>query len=137
MAFTDLESRRFGRDLFLPEGDGVLQTAAGDWPHIEGRPNLHASIRRRMATSPGRLTHRPEYGAGLQDYLEVASKPAVRSKMANRAAQNARQDPRIRHATATAALGVPGDTSVPDTVTIEMRIQPQTDDVQELTVIVE
>lgn len=120
----DADVRRFGRDLRLPEAgeDDLTITASGDVSTRAGRGNLAAAIRRRICTSPGDLTHRPRFGAGLLDRLEGSTAPAARAALANAIRANLLQDPRIAEVSVVVEAGTDDDAQAAAlTVTVTYR----------------
>lgn len=102
---SDLEIKRFGRDLFMDEDqDARLQiTATGDLQMIAGKENVDASLRRRVTTSPGELLHRAEYGAGIEEYVSEGNTAINRSLVANKLRDNLLKDTRIKDVTISVA----------------------------------
>lgn len=95
----ELEAERYGRDARLPwPGEVVQATPTGDWPTIEGLPNLTRAQQRRAVTTPGAMTHRPSFGGGLLEALETLSADAQHVVRASRIRRSALLDPRIADA---------------------------------------
>jgi len=126
---TVADVQRFGRDLWLPEaGDESLRvTASGDLPCRQGRPNLESAIRRCICTTPGDLTHRPRFGAGLLDRLEGSTSPAARSALANAIRSALLADPRILEVAVSVQAGA-GDEPRAAALTVEVTYRPARDD---------
>lgn len=131
MSYADLQERRLGRDLVLPKpGEAVQPTSSGDWPTVAGRDNLRAAIERHAATSPGELLHRPEYGAGLLDYLELANEPGVHAQIAVQVRQSVLRDPRLQDAQVAVSQG-----DTPDQAVVTLQFQPKGDEETDTVVI--
>ena len=131
MSYTNLQERRLGRDLVLPKpGDTVQPTSSGDWPTIAGRENLKAAVERHAVTSPGELLHRPEYGAGLLDFLEQGNEPGVRAQMAVQVRQSILRDPRLQDAQVAVETG----TTI-DQVVVTLQVQPKGEEETDTVVI--
>lgn len=126
--YPDIAEKRFGRDLVLTFPDGeVRPTPTGDWPSVGGRANLHAAMRRRLATTKGQLVHRPDYGADLELFVGELNAPGERARLAAGARRNVLRDPRIGEA------GVAVTAPEQGRVVVELKIQP-TGEVQTDTV---
>lgn len=122
---TDLDERRLGRDLALPltADDELEVTATGDILSVAGRANLRRAVRRRVLTAPGTLLHRPDYGAGLVEHLELSSSPARRSGMANAIRRNLLRDARLSEARARVSPALPGTPGRAAAVTVELSVE--------------
>jgi phage baseplate assembly protein W len=109
MALTDAE--RFGTDLDLPmvDEDELLISPTGDLRTRAGRTNLRGALTQRALTGRGELLHRPAYGGGLPDGVELPNTPAQRGEMASRLRANALRDSRVREVTVGVAAGVNDD----------------------------
>lgn len=95
--YETITALRFGRDLVVaPDGTAVVPaTVTGDWPVIAGRPNLHAALRRRIATTPGQMVHRPLYGAGAETWVGTLGDPGTRAAMVAALRDNLLRDTRL------------------------------------------
>lgn len=124
MADRFLTDLRCGLD---PDGE-LPVTATGDIALSQGRANVHRAILRRTVVSPGSLVHRPNFGAGLRDLLEMPATPTDRARMAAKIKQQVQQDPRVLEASATVALGTPEDPDRPNTVTASKSVSLRGDD---------
>lgn len=102
---TDLDTVRLGTDISAPIGASIVVTPNGDTPTLSGRANLAEALRRRMATEPGALVHRPAYGCGLLSRLGVANSPGGRADLATRIRRNLLLDPRLKDCAVTVSLG--------------------------------
>jgi phage baseplate assembly protein W len=125
-----------GRDIYAPEDeDADLKiTASGDVALIEGRANLHAGIRRRIVASPGEMIYRPEYGCGLEAYVESETTPAKMAQLANDIRRNCLRDPRLADCEASVTDGIRGaDTYYAGTVTIELEVTLRQSGVDQMT----
>ncbi len=90
------DEQRFKRDLVVPGlGVDVAPTLAGDWPTVAGTANLRGAALRRIQTSPGEMTHRQDYGAGLAAQIERPSTAVARSLLTASILDNLRRDSRI------------------------------------------
>lgn len=116
LLFTDLEIP-VDPDASLPI------TPSGDVRLVSGRPNLRGALRRRLASSPGELTHRPDYGCGVVAHVEEVSTPAARALLANDARRNLLRDPRL--ADARIAVRATDDPTRPDAVTVSLAVALQ------------
>lgn len=116
----DLDTIRLGTDADIPIAGAFAVTPAGDCPTASGRLNLAAAIKRRMATEPGALVHRPTYGCGLLSRIGQANSPAGRADLAVSVRRNLLQDARIKDAEVSVALG-DAASSVVVTVTLTLR----------------
>lgn len=140
MSVTNLDEQRLGRDLALPlTADDTLQiTATGDIPSVAGRRNLGRAVQRRVLTSAGDLVHRPEYGAGLGDALELQNTPERRSQLSNAIRRNLLRDARLRDARAQVSAGIPDSTGRETAVSVGLTVELRHDrSRQELSVKVE
>lgn len=104
---SQLEALRYGRDLALPDA-GVRLTPSGDWPTREGRPNVTAAVLERAETTPGELTHRPDYGAGVERFVEAIASPAKRAELVVALRDNLSRDPRLAEVSARIAAPAGG-----------------------------
>lgn len=68
--------RSFGTDLFF--NGRLVVTASGDYQLVDGPENLRRALLRRYITTPGTYRLRPDYGAGLGDYLK---KPMTKANL--------------------------------------------------------
>jgi phage baseplate assembly protein W len=125
-----LDERRLGVDLVIPlDPDGELaQTPTGDLPVLVGRPNLHEAMRRRLATHPGTLLHRAEYGVGIPGFLEREGTPSMRAQIENATRRNLLRDKRLSEVRVTASEGTPDDAAAA-AVTVDLTIQVRKDTV--------
>lgn len=119
MPLTDAD--RFGTDLDLPivDDDELLLTPTGDLRTRSGRGNLRLALQQRALTARGDLLHRPDYGGGLPEAVELPSTPAARSELGARVRSNALRDSRVREATVSVSAGLPDDSGAPS-VTVEI-----------------
>ena len=121
-----IDEALLGRDIYVPDDeDADLRiTPSGDLGLASGRDALRADLRRRIVTTPGELTHRPEYGAGAGLYIETAASPSQRAQLANDIRRNCLRDSRLKDCKASVSEGVPFvETSYPYTVTVELEIE--------------
>lgn len=132
-SYQEIQAARFGRDGVLPGiGQEVQPTASGDWPTIEGRPNLLAAHIRRAITAPRQMTHRPLYGGGLILSIEAPADPATLAEQDVGVRQNALRDLRIQEATVET---VPDDAT--GRVITRLEIQPRGEDTTETATLVQ
>lgn len=98
-----------GVDLEVPSDPdaSIPISPTGDLRVLGGRPNLDAALRRRVSTSPGTLLHRPEYGAGMPDFLEQPHSPALRQQLASQIRRNVLREPRIANVRVSVGVAVP------------------------------
>lgn len=83
----------FGKDLFF---NGDLQTtAAGDYVLIEGKEALRQAIYRRLLTAPGEYRVRPDYGAGVGQFVKKRMTRAILDELRQRIIDQLSQDDRI------------------------------------------
>jgi hypothetical protein len=73
----------FGRDLRLLEGDIVID-GNGDATLTRGSEAVYKAIGRALVIRPGELPWRPDFGAGLQDFLNLPGNEENLSEMRNR-----------------------------------------------------
>ncbi len=100
--YSQITTARFGTDLVVhPGGGDVPATITGDWPLVSGLPNLHGAVRRRFATVPGQLVHRPAYGVGAETYVGRLNSPTERSRLAAAARDNLLRDRRLEDVAAS------------------------------------
>jgi phage baseplate assembly protein W len=111
MNALDLEVLSLGTDLVLPTG-AVRPTPSGDWPEVSGRECFRADLLERAMTTPGGLTHRPTYGAGLERFIETTATPEVRAQIVAAVRGNLERDPRIAEVAVRVAAPVGGRTIV-------------------------
>lgn len=119
---TDAE--RFGRDIALPDDpeDELQVTASGDLLLREGRPNARAALRRRLICSPGALIHRPDYGAGVLDYLELPNSLSTRTQLGNAVRRNLLADDRVGEVVVNTSAGLADGTARPQAITVELSV---------------
>ncbi len=72
-----------------------LESSTKDLDTIGGRNNVVDAILRRVATSPGELVHRPEYGVGIQNYLNAPNSVNLQLKLAQDIRVQLERDERI------------------------------------------
>ncbi len=131
--YQDIQVERFGRDGVLPgSGQEVQPTASGDWPTIEGRPNLLAAHIRRAVTVPGEMVHRPLYGGGLPSLVEELADPATLARQDVSIRQNALRDARLQEAE---AITTPGEAT--GQVVTRLVITPRGEDTTETATLVQ
>lgn len=112
------------RDLDQRPLDALRTTATGDARTVTGRERLEQAIRRRLVVGHGELLHRPDYGCGIEQQLERLNTPDRRAQMAAQIRAQIVREPAVKSATVLVRAGLPGDTSRPNAVTIEVRVQP-------------
>ena len=120
---TTIDEVRFGRDAALPVG-AVVPTLTGDWPTVTGAGNLTGAIRRRIATLPGEMVHRPAYGAGLLGYLERPSSVVTAARLTASIVDNVARDSRVD----SSEVSVREDAANPERVYVNVSIVPLGDD---------
>lgn len=125
----DLDTARFGMDLRLPDSEdtAILETAAGDVPHVSGRACLRQALRMRIFGNPGELLHRPDYGCGLVRFVEQPMTPSMRARLASTIRSGLLGDPRIADCSVTVSTGAPGQASRSGALTIEITYRPADD----------
>lgn len=132
-SYQEIQAERFGRDGLLPGvGQTVEPTASGDWPTIEGRPNLLAAHIRRATTAPRQMVHRPLYGGGLTTFIEALADPTTLAEQDVGIRQNALRDIRIQEAT---VVTVPDDAA--GRVITRLEITPRGEDTTETATLVQ
>lgn len=101
--------------------DGDLVRSDGDLVTISGLDNYKAAMLRRWTTSPGALVHRPNYGAGLQDFQNAPAILDTKRKIAKRIEEQALRDFRTEK-----VLGVNFETEdlSPEKTIIGVRLKP-------------
>lgn len=77
-----------------------LQDENGDLITIEGIENIRLALLHRLVTRPGTLIHRPEYGVGIQDFLNAPNTIDNQRTIATRIAENFARDPRVAEVSA-------------------------------------
>ena len=93
---SEIEARRFGRDLELPAlGTTVQPTSSGDWPVVEGRENLRQAHIRRATTTRGEMVFAPDYGGNLKQQIEQLNTDAQEALLAASVQSNAARDDRV------------------------------------------
>lgn len=118
---SEIEARRFGRDLVLPDpGTTVTPTASGDWPDVAGRENLRRAQIRRAVTTPGEMVFAPAYGGGLLQQIEQLNTDAQEALLTASIRDNARRDARI----AAVDVTVSRLRSDPSTIIIDLVVTP-------------
>lgn len=121
--------RRILKDLVLTQytDRGSL---GGQYPTVEGRELLAHGIMLDLASTPGELTHRPDYGAGIELSLGLVATPnnlAAISRAARRAALNqpgvtdARAVVQRQEVSSTSTTG--GSRSSRDTVVVRLEVE--------------
>lgn len=110
-------------DIALPvPGDTVQEaTSPGDLPTVSGDESLRRWVLRLIATEPGTLLHRPEWGVGVESYVDLPILTAA-SRIANAIRRQVLTDRRAARCNVRAgpAAGHPGrlDVSV-EIVTVD------------------
>lgn len=77
------------------QGETLPVSPTGDLRLVEGVEAAVQSLRRRLPASPGSLTHRPDYGAGLEAAVELPATPAQLVRIANRCRAACLNDARV------------------------------------------
>ena len=121
---TDLDTLRLFTDVDAPIGGAIVVKTSGDAPMTSGRLNLANALKRRMATEPGALVHRPAYGCGLLSRLGTANSPGGRADLATLIRRNLLQDARLKDCAVEVALGDAASTVVIG-VTVTLRDDTQ------------
>lgn len=67
----------------------------GDLVPIVGLANLRDALGRRLLTRPGALFHHPDYGIGVQEFLNLPATLPNKMTLENRARRNFKQDTRV------------------------------------------
>lgn len=88
---TDAAEQILLRDIAHP----FAATAAGDIASVAGVANLRAAIYRRLTAMPGSIPHRPQYGAGCQEFCNKLGTVANRQALVNRVKQHLARERRI------------------------------------------
>lgn len=81
----------------LHEKDLQIQTGTGDLATKKGLENIKDAVLRRIITKPGKLVHRPDYGAGLLDFQGAPVTLATKQEIARRIENNLKRDPRVKN----------------------------------------
>lgn len=100
--------------------DFVKTATGGDLQTITGLDNVREAVLRRLITTPGSVVHRPQYGAGLQEFLNAPATIATKRAIAARIDDQLTRDPRIEE---VLSVGIEGDSTAPDKFTISVRIK--------------
>ena len=83
----------FGRDILFT--DDFVTTTSGDYVTVGGEANLNRAIYRRLLTRPGGFKFRPEYGAGVQDWVKKRMTTSERNALRQRIIEQLAQEKRI------------------------------------------
>lgn len=70
-------------------------TPSGDISTINGIENVRLSLFRRLLTSKGTLSHRPEYGVGIKDFIGSLNSVANQQTLALRIKEEFESDERV------------------------------------------
>jgi phage baseplate assembly protein W len=95
---ADHLARLYGVDLFYQQGDFLLQ-GNGDLALTTGLGAFRASFARALATPPGDIYWRPNYGVGLVEFLNLPATAANFHEMKNRIQQTLGSDPAVEEIT--------------------------------------
>lgn len=130
------DADRFGTDIDLPltDGDTLLITPTGDLRTRTGRANLQDALTQRALTGRGELLHRPEYGGGLPQGVELPNSPSARSQLASVVRRNCLRDRRVQDATVSVAPGLPDDATRLEAVTLSIVYKTSQDEAETLSV---
>lgn len=82
-------------DLKLERGD-LDGAAGGDYRSVSLEENMKQAVFNRIITRRGTLLHRPDYGAGLLDFLNTPMTLQRKREMARAIKENVELDPRIQ-----------------------------------------
>lgn len=86
-------------DLALPLPGDLEQEAdvvpPGDIPAVAGEESLRRWVLRLVATEPGELLHRPDFGVGVDAYLDQPIGAAA-MQLSNEIRRQVRRDRRVR-----------------------------------------
>lgn len=74
---------RYGIDCSFYQGD-LIATGAGDFMLTEGVEGIRQVIARSLITSPGELFWRPNYGIGVEEFLNAPMSAATVSEIKSR-----------------------------------------------------
>lgn len=102
--------RRNDIKLPRPQSGGALPvTASGDLALVSGSESYRQARIRALSTSPGRMLHRPQFGAGIQGLLGLKGAAIAQRIRADVAAQLYRDErtlpERVTVVTTTPATG--------------------------------
>lgn len=109
------------RDIVISNpGDdpAAVVTPSGDIATATGDAAITRWALRAMLTAPGKLVHRPAFGAGL-DRLIGVSAPVASQRAAVNVKRAIEQHPEVRRVVATASAAQEGD----GTVALDVRIE--------------
>lgn len=67
------------RDLYLGRDGDLETTPSGDLQTVSGAPNVAQAVLRRLVRLPGALLWSPDYGAGLELFVERQNAPSERA----------------------------------------------------------
>lgn len=125
---------RLGTDVALPEreGDALPKTTSGDLALVSGRENVRRAQIRRVTVPAGCTLWWPEYGAGVEEFVERPNTPANQSLLAARCRRQMLRDPRLKDARARARAGTVDDAGADLVVTLSYQLRDDTQ--EELTV---
>lgn len=108
---------RVYKDLVLTN-DLDRGAADGQWPTVSGDLLRHR-ILLRLASTPGELTYRPEYGAGVETHVGYAASPARLAALQRVCRQAALAEAEVL--SARVSITAP-DRESPNAVTVTMAI---------------
>ena len=94
---VELETRRFGTDLYL--GEKTNRGINGQAPTISGRENVRQWMIETATTRRRELVHRANRGADLLSYVGQLDRPTAQAALANDLRNAWLRDPRIADAT--------------------------------------
>lgn len=92
-----------GTDMMLLDGE-LVAAADGDAQLVSGLDCLVQDIRHEAMTYPGDLFYDPDYGYGLQDFIQAPSTELSRLELTERIKRRLRTNDSIEAATVTAAV---------------------------------
>lgn len=94
------QDRLYGKDLWFDlaaaTGPNLVVDRTGDWLLATGLEALRQSLIRRLITSPGQWTTKPNYGAGLLRAVKRRNTVAERAQLEQRCREQCLMDRRVR-----------------------------------------
>jgi hypothetical protein len=77
------------------QSDLLQKTDSGDLEIVSGLDNVKEALFRRLATEPGTLVHRPDYGVGIKQFQNAPATLATKRSLALRITEQFSQDSRV------------------------------------------
>lgn len=100
--------------------DSFVATATGDLELISGLANLKEALLRRLTTQPGTIIHRPNYGVGIQSFMNMSNSIDTKRRIAMKIQEQFEKDDRVESVT---GVGINFSDENPEKVEIVVRIK--------------